>query len=187
LFDQLGGASIFSNIELRCGYHQVQIKSEDIHKTAFRTRYGHYEFVVVPFGLTNAPGTFMCWMNNVLSEFLDKFVLLFIDDILIYSKNREEHEEHLRLVLQVLREHQLYAKFSKRDFFQKQIHYMGHVISEEGVAVEPDKIRSIMEWPTQKDISDIRSFMGLAGYYRRFIKGFSKDWLSNHYPPEEGS
>jgi hypothetical protein len=174
LFDQLGGASIFSKIDLRSGYHQVRIKSEDIHKTAFRTRYGHYEFVVVPFGLTNAPATFMCLMNNVLSKFLDKFVLVFIDDILIYSKNKEEHEEHLRLVLQVLREHQLYAKFSKCDFFQKQIHYLGHVISEEGVAVDPDKIRSIMEWPTPKDVSDIRSFMGLAGYYRRFIKGFSK-------------
>jgi hypothetical protein len=174
LFDQLGGASIFSKIDLRSGYHQVRIKGEDIHKTAFRTRYGHYEFVVVPFGLTNAPATFMCLMNNVLSKFLDKFVLVFIDDILIYSKNREEHEEHLRLVLQVLREHQLYAKFNKCDFFQKQIHYLGHVLSEEGVAVDPDKIRSIMEWPTPRDVSDIRSFMGLAGYYRRFIEGFSK-------------
>jgi hypothetical protein len=101
-------------------------------------------------------------MNNVLSKFLDKFVLVFIDDILIYSKNREEHEEHLRLVLQVLREHQIYAKFSKCEFFQKQIHYLGHVISEKGVAIDPDKIRSIMEWPTPKDVSDIRSFMGLA-------------------------
>jgi hypothetical protein len=162
LFDQLGGASIFSKIDLRSGYHQVRIKGEDIHKTAFRTRYGHYKFVVVPFGLTNAPATFMCLMNNVLSKFLEKFVLVFIDDILIYSKNREEHEEHLRLVLQVLREHQLYAKFSKCDFFQKQIHYLGHVISEEGVAIDPDKIRSMMEWPTPKDVSDIRSFMGLA-------------------------
>jgi hypothetical protein len=113
-------------------------------------------------------------MNNVLSKFLDKFVLVFIDDILIYSKNREEHEEHLRLVLQVLREHQLYDKFNKCDFFHKQIHYLGHVLFEEGVAVHPDKIRSIMEWPTPKDVLDIRSFMGLVGYYRRFIKGFSK-------------
>jgi hypothetical protein len=174
LFDQLGGASVFSKIDLRSGYHQVRIKGEDIHKTTFWTQYGHYEFVVVPFGLTNGPATFMCLMNNVLSKFLDKFVLVFIDDILIYSKNREEHEEHLRLVLQVLREHQLYAKFSKCDFFQKQIHYLGHVMSKEGVAVDPDKIRYIMEWPTPKDVSDIRSFMGLAGYYRIFIKDFSK-------------
>jgi hypothetical protein len=174
LFDQLGGVSVFSKIDLRSGYHQVRIKGEVIHKTAFRTWYGHYEFVVVPFGLTNAPATFMCLMNNVLSKFLDKFVLVFIDDILIYSKNREEHEEHLRLVLQVLREHQLYAKFNKCDFFEKQIHYLGHVLSKEGVAVDLDKIRSIMEWPTPKDVSDIRSFMGLAGYYRRFIKDFSR-------------
>jgi hypothetical protein len=118
----------------------------------------------------------MCLMNNVLNKFLENFVLVFIDDILIYSKNREEHEEHLRLVLQVLREHQLYAKFSKCDFFQKKIHYLGHVLSEEGVAVDPDKIKSIMEWPTPKDVSDIRSFMSLARYYKRFIKGFSKIW-----------
>jgi hypothetical protein len=137
-------------------------------------RYGHYEFLVVPFGLTNAPATFMCLMNNVLNKFLDKFILVFIVDILIYSKNREEHEEQLRLVLQVLRAHQLYAKFSKSEFFQKKIHYLGNVLSEEGVAVDPDKIRSIMEWTTPKDVSDIISFMGLAGYYRRFIKGFSK-------------
>jgi hypothetical protein len=114
----------------------------------------------------------MCLMNNVLSKFLDKFVLVFIDDILIYSKNREEHEEHLRLVLQVLREHKIYAKFRKCEFFHKQIHYLGHVISE-GVVVDPDKIRSIMEWPAPKDVLNIRSFMFLAGYYRRFLKGFS--------------
>jgi hypothetical protein len=105
LFDQLGGASILSKIDLRFGYHQVRIKDEDIQKIAFGTRYGHYEFVVVPFGLTNSPTTFMCLMNNVLRKFLDRFILVFVDDILIYSKNREEHEEHLRLLLQVLREH----------------------------------------------------------------------------------
>jgi hypothetical protein len=174
LFDQLGGSSIFSKIDLRIGYHQVWIKDEDIHKTTFRMRYGHYEFLVVPFWLTNAPATFMCLMNNVLNKFLDKIVLEFIDDILIYSKNREEHEEHIRLVLQVLREHHLYTKFSKCNFFQKQVHYLGHVISKEGVVVDPDTIRSIMEWTTPKDVSNIISFMGLAGYYRRFVKGFSK-------------
>jgi hypothetical protein len=174
LFDQLRGATIFSNIELRSGYHQVQTKDEYINKPTFRTRYGHYEFVVVPFGITNAPPTFMCLMNNVLSKFLDIFVLVFIDDIPNYYKSREEHEEHLNLVLQVLREYQLYDKFSKCDFFQKQVHYLGHVISEEGVAVDPDKIKSIMDWPTPKYVYDIISFMSLVGYYIRFIKGFSK-------------
>jgi hypothetical protein len=116
----------------------------------------------------------MCLMNNVLSKFLDIFVLVFINDILIYSKNREEHEEHLKLVLQVLRERQLYAKFSKCDFFQKQVHYLGHVIYEEGVEVDLEKIKSIMDWPTPKDVFDIISFMGLEGYYRRLIKGISK-------------
>jgi hypothetical protein len=172
-FDQFRGASIFSKIKLRYGYHQVWIKDEDIHKKTFRTRYGHYEFMVVPFGLTNAPATFMCLMNNVLNKFLDKSVLVFIDDILIYSKNRGEHEEHLRLVLQVLREHHLYVKFSKCDLFHKKVHYLSHVISKEGVVVDPENIISIMEWPTPKDVYDIRSFMGPAGYYRKFIKGFS--------------
>jgi hypothetical protein len=116
----------------------------------------------------------MCLMNNVLNKFLDIFVLVFIDDILIYSKSREEHEEHLKLVLQVLREHKLYANISKCDFFQKKVHYLGHVISEKGVVVDPDKIKSIMDFPTPKDVTDIRSFMGLAGYYMRFIKGFPR-------------
>jgi hypothetical protein len=173
LFDQLRGATIFSKIDLRFGYHQVRIKDEDIHKTTFRMRYGHYEFVVVPFGLTNALATFMCLMNNVLSKFLDIFVLVFIDDILIYSNNRKKHEENLKLVLQVLRKHYLYAKFSKCDFFQKQVHYLGHVISKEGVVVDPKKIKSIMDFPTPKDVYDVKSFMDLARYYRRFIKGFS--------------
>jgi hypothetical protein len=117
LFYQLRGATVFSKIDLRSGYHQVRIKDEDIHKQDFRMRYGHYEFVVVPFGLTNAPTTFMCLMNNILNKYLDKFILVFVDDILVYSKTKEEHEEHLRLVLQVLRDHQLYAKYRKCDFF----------------------------------------------------------------------
>jgi hypothetical protein len=174
LFDQLRGEKIFSKIDLRSGYHQVRIKEEDIHKTTFRTRYGHYEFVVVPFGLTNAPTVFMCLMNGIFRNYLDKFVIVFLDDILIYSKSEEEHEHHLRLVLQVLREHQLYAKLSKCYFYQKQIHYLGHIISEQGIAVDPEKIEAIRGWPTPRNVSEVRSFMGLVGYYRRFIVGFSK-------------
>eukprot|EP00253_Pinus_taeda_P022388 PITA_22388 len=166
LFDQVKGAMVFSNIDLRFGYHQIRIKEEDIAKTSFRTRYGHYEFVVLPFGLTNALATFMCLMNSVFHKYLDKFMLIFIDDILIYSQNIQEHEENLRLVLQTLREHQLYAKYSKCDFYKEQIQYLGHIITREGIAVDPEKIRTIMEWPIPKDVADIRSFMGLAGYYR---------------------
>ena len=129
LFDQMRGAKVFSKIDLRSSYHHVRIKDEYIHKTAFRTRYGHYEFVVVPFGLTNALTTFMCLMNNVFSRYLDKFVLVFFDDILVYSKNEKEHEEHLRLTLNLLRKHQLYAKISKCDFYRDRIQYLGHIIS----------------------------------------------------------
>eukprot|EP00253_Pinus_taeda_P010631 PITA_10631 len=174
LFDQVKGATVFSKIDLRSGYHQIRIKDEDIAKTAFRTRYGHYEFVVLPFGLTNAPATFMCLMNGIFHPYLDQFVLIFIDDILIYSRSIEEHHEHLRIVLQTLREHQLYAKFSKCDFFKEEIQYLGHVISKDGIAVDPEKIKAIMDWPIPKAVTDVRSFMGLAGYYRRFVEGFSK-------------
>eukprot|EP00253_Pinus_taeda_P015634 PITA_15634 len=173
LFDQVKGATVFSKIDLRSGYHQVRIKDEDIAKTAFRTRYGHYEFVVLPFGLTNAPATFMCLMNSIFHQYLDRFVLIFIDDILVYSRTMEEHQEHLRKVLQTLRAHQLYAKFSKCDFFKNEIQYLGHVITKEGIAVDPEKIKAIMDWPVPKDVADIRSFMGLAGYYIRFVEGFS--------------
>eukprot|EP00253_Pinus_taeda_P012063 PITA_12063 len=169
LFDQVKGATVFSKIDLRSGYHQIRIKEEDIAKTTFQTRYGHYEFVVLPFGLTNAPVTFMCLMNSVFHKYLDKFVLIFIDNILIYSQNIKEHEEHLRLVLQMLWEHQLYAKYNKCDFYKEQNQYLGHIITREGIAVDPEKIRTIMEWPIPKDGADIRSFMGLAGYYKRFV------------------
>eukprot|EP00253_Pinus_taeda_P011685 PITA_11685 len=177
LFDQVKGATIFSKIDLRSGYHQIRIKDEDIAKTAFRTRYRHYEFVVLPFGLTNAPATFMCLMNSVFHQYLDKFVLIFIDDILIYSRNMKEHEEHLRIVLQTLREHQLYGKFSKCDFYKEQIQYLGHIITKESIAVDPEKIKTIMEWPTPKDVADIRSFMGLAGYYRGFVEDPEKEYV----------
>jgi hypothetical protein len=174
LFDQMKGATVFSKIDLRSGYHQLQIKEDDIPKTTFKMRFGHYEFTVLPFGLTNAPGVFMSLMNGVFREYLDKFIQVFIDDILIYSQTTEEHDEHLRLVLQCLREHKLYGKLSKCSFYQSKIHYLGHVISDEGIIVDPAKVEAIMEWPAPTNVPEVHSFMGLAGYYRRFVEGFSK-------------
>jgi hypothetical protein len=174
LFDQVGGAKIFSKLDLRSGYHEVRIKDEDISKTTLRMRYGHYKFVVILFGLTNVLATFMCLMNSIFSQYLDKFVLAFIDDILVCSNTEEEHEDNLRIVLQTLRKHQLYAKFNKCDFYHKKIQYLGHIISEENIVLDPEKIRAIMEWPIPKDVADIQSFMGITGYYRRFIDGFYK-------------
>jgi len=165
---------IFSEIDLRSVYHQIRIKDEDIFKTTFRTRYGHYDFVVFPFGLTNAPTTFMSMMNGVFHAYLDKFILIFIDDILVYSSSIEEHKGHLHIVLQTLRENQLFTKFNKCEFFKDQIQYLRHVISSEGIALDPEKIETIMNWPVPANVADIRSFMGLAGYYRKFIRGFSK-------------
>ncbi|KAL4038164.1 hypothetical protein IC575_001771 [Cucumis melo] len=147
LFDQLQGATVFSKIDLRSGYHQLRIKDEDVPKTAFRSRYGHYEFIVMSFGLTNAPAVFMDLMNRVFREFLDTFVIVFIDDILIYSKTEAEHEEHLRMVLQTLRDNKLYAKFSKCEFWLKQVSFLGHVVSKDGVSVDPAKIEAITVGP----------------------------------------
>ena len=173
LFDQLQGAQVFSKIDLRSGYHQVKVRAEDIPKTAFRTRYGHYEFLVMPFGLTNAPAIFMDLMNRIFREFLDKFVIVFIDDILVYSKSREEHAHHLAQVLQVLREKKLYAKLSKCGFWLEQTAFLGHVISKEGVSVNPEKVEAVLGWKRLTTVKEIRSFLGMAGYYRRFVEGFS--------------
>jgi hypothetical protein len=145
LFDQLNGAKVFSKIDLHTGYHQLKVRESDIPKTAFTTRYGLFEYTVMSFGLTNAPAYFMNLMNKVFMKFLDKFVVVFIDDILVYSKTEEEHAEHLRLVLGTLQEHQLYAKFSKCEFWLKEVGFLGHVISAGGVSVDPSKITSIME------------------------------------------
>ncbi|GKD21629.1 putative reverse transcriptase domain-containing protein [Tanacetum coccineum] len=174
LFDQLQGSSVYSKIDLRSGYHQLRVREEDIPKTAFRTRYGHYEFQVMPFGLTNAPAVFMDLMNRVCKPYLDKFVIVFIDDILIYSKSKKEHEEHLKLILELLKKEELYAKFSKCEFWIPKVQFLGHVIDSEGIHVDPAKIESIKDWTSPKSPTEIRQFLGLAGYYRRFIEGFSK-------------
>ncbi|GJX95087.1 putative reverse transcriptase domain-containing protein [Tanacetum coccineum] len=171
LFDQLQGSSVYSKIDLRSGYHQLRVREEDIPKTAFRTRYGHYEFQVMPFGLTNAPAVFMDLMNRVCKPYLDKFMIVFIDDILIYSKNKQEHEEHLKLILELLKKEELYAKFSKCEFWIPKVQFLGHVIDSEGIHVDPAKIESIKDWTSPKSPTEIRQFLGLAGYYRRFIEG----------------
>ncbi|GJT77518.1 putative nucleotidyltransferase, ribonuclease H [Tanacetum coccineum] len=174
LFDQLQGSQYFSKIDLRSGYHQLRVHEDDIPKTAFRTRYGHFEFTVMPFGLTNAPAVFMDLMNRVCRPYLDKFVIVFIDDILIYSKTREEHEEHLGLVLELLKKERLYAKFSKCEFWLREVQFLGHVINGDGIHVDPSKIEAVKNWEAPRTPSEVRSFLGLAGYYRRFIENFSK-------------
>ena len=174
LFDQLQGATVFSKIDLRSGYHQLRIRDRDIPKTAFRSRYGHYEFIVMSFGLTNAPAVFMDLMNRVFKDFLDTFVIVFIDDILVYSKTEAEHEEHLHKVLETLRVNKLYAKFSKCEFWLKQVAFLGHVVSSEGVSVDPAKIEAVTSWSRPSTVSEVRSFLGLAGYYRRFVEDFSR-------------
>ncbi|KAJ0433607.1 putative nucleotidyltransferase, Ribonuclease H [Helianthus annuus] len=174
LFDQLQGASYFSKIDLRSGYHQLKVKDEDVHKTAFRTRYGHYEFQVMAFGLTNALAAFMDLMNRVCKPYLDKFVIVFIDDILIYSKNQADHEKHLRCILKLLQQEKLYAKFSKCEFWLREVQFLGHVVSEHGIQVDPAKVEAVMNWQEPKTPTEIRSFLGLAGYYRRFIENFSR-------------
>ena len=174
LFDQLQGSRVYSKIDLRSGYHQLRVQESDVPKIAFRTRYRHYEFLVMPFGLTNAPAAFMDLMNRVFQPYLDRFVIVFIDDILVYSGSSEEHSEHLRIVLQTLRERQLYAKLSKCQFWLDRVAFLGHVISVEGVSVNSHKIEAVVNWKPPKNVSEVRSFLGLAGYYRKFVEGFSK-------------
>jgi hypothetical protein len=167
-------AKVFSKIDLRSGYHQIKIRASDIPKMAFSTRYGLYEYLVMSFGLTNAPKYFMYLMNSVFMPKLDKFVVVFIDDILVYSKNEDEHTMHLHIVLQRLRGHHLYAKFSKCDFWLREIKFLGHTISQEGIAVDPEKVKEVMVWKPPTTVRQIRSFLGLAGYYRRFIPDFCR-------------
>ncbi|GJY69600.1 putative reverse transcriptase domain-containing protein [Tanacetum coccineum] len=173
-YSQLQGSSIYSKIDLRSGYHQLRVREEDIPKTAFRTRYGNYEFQVMSFGLTNAPAIFMDLMNCVCKPYLDKFVIVFIDDILIYSRDEKEHEEHLKTILELLKKEKLYAKFSKCEFWIHTVKFLRHVIDSSGIRVDPTKIEVVKNWVSPTTPSEIRQFLGLAGYYRRFIEGFSK-------------
>lgn len=174
LLDRLEGAQYFSKIDLRSGYHQVRIHEDDIPKTAFRTRYGHFEYLVLPFGLTNAPATFMHLMQSIFNHQLDDFVVVYLDDILIFSKTKEEHEIHVRKVLELLRENKLYGKLSKCEFFKNEMSFLGHVVSSKGISMDPSKVKAIVGWPTPSDAHDVKVFLGMAGYYRRFVEGFSR-------------
>jgi hypothetical protein len=174
LFNQMKGASVFSKIDLRSGYHQLKIRELDIPKTTFRTRYGLYEYTAMSSGLTNALAYFMYLMNKVFMEYLDKFVVVFIDDILIFSKTKEEHEKHQRMILEKLRSNQLYAKFSKCEFWLTKVAFLRNVISAGGISVDPSKVKDVLNWMPPMNALEIRSFLGLTGYYRRFIKDFSK-------------
>ena len=174
LFDQLRGARVYSKIDIRTSYHQLRVREKDIPKTTFRTRYGHFEFTVMPFGLTNTPVAFMDLMHRVFQPYLDQLDVVFVDDILIYSQSKWEHEYHLRIILQLLRDHQLYAKFSKCEFWLNEVRFLGHVVLASCMSVDPEKVEAVMNWERSKLVFEIRSFLGLAGYYRRFIEDFSR-------------
>jgi hypothetical protein len=174
LMDCLSGAKYFSKIDLKSGYHQIQIREGDEWKTTFKTKDGLFEWLVMPFGLTNAPNTFMRVMNEVLKPFLGKFVVVYLDDILIFSKTKEEHLEHVRKVLQWLREEKLLINLKKCTFLKEELVYLGFVISKEGLKMDPEKVKAILEWPTPQCTFDVRSFHGLESFYRKFIKNFSE-------------
>ena len=173
LFYQLRGARVYSKIDLHTSYHQLRVKEADIPKMEFRMRYGHFEFIVMPFELTNAPGTFMNLMHRVFQSYLDMFVVVFVEDILIYCKSKEDHEGNLRIILQTLREHQLYAKSKKCEFSLSEVRFLGRVVLALGVSVDPKKVEVVMSWERSNSVFEIRSFLRLAGYYRRFIEDFS--------------
>jgi len=172
LLDELHGVRFFTKLDLRSGYHQVWMHPNDVAKTAFHTHHGHFEFLVMPFGLSNAPATFQTLMNDVLRPFLHRFVLVFFDDILIFSSSWAEHLQHIRIILDALWAHRLHLKRSKCSFGASSVAYLGHVISAGGVAMDADKVAVVASWPTPRSARGLRSFLGLAGYYRKYIRDF---------------
>jgi transposase InsO family protein len=171
--DRLTGAEMLTKVDLKDAYHRIRIKGEDVWKTAFRTRYGHFEYLVLPFGLTNAPATFQSYINRAMAGLLDNFVVVYLDDILIYSKKGEDHEDHVRQVLERLRKHKLYAKLSKCEFCVKRVEYLGFIVTAEGVEPDPARVDTVAKWPTPKSFREIQVFLGFANFYRRFIARYS--------------
>ena len=172
LLDRLCGANLFTKIDLESGYHQIRVHPDDVHKIVFRTMYGHFEFLVLPFGLANALATFMHIMHSIFREQLGDYIIIFLDDILVYSKGVEEHAAHVRQTLRILWQHRLYAKVSKCVFFQSRVEYLGHVVSLEGLSPDPAKVQAMRNWKVPESVIEICSFLGLAGYYCRFIPQF---------------